>query len=158
MAFSILDTLLVVAVAANGLLAGLFFSFTCAIAPAFRRVDDRVYVQAFRAINAAILNGWFLFVFFAAPLAAVVGAVLGLGHETSLPWLIAGAVCSALTFGITAAANVPLNRGLDQAPVGTEAQSRVARQRFENRWNLWNLARTITSSGALTLLAIAVTL
>ena len=47
-------------------LAGLFFVFTCAIAPGFRHLDDATYAQAFRAINRAILNGWFLLVFFTA--------------------------------------------------------------------------------------------
>ncbi|MFC5070086.1 DUF1772 domain-containing protein [Kitasatospora cinereorecta] len=153
------DVLLIIAVAANGLLAGLFFSFACAITPALRRVDDRSYVQAFRAINAAILNGWFLLIFCAAPLSAIAVAVLPLGnrHAATLPWLIAGAVCSVATFGVTAAANVPLNRALDRAPTSMETHYRVARERFENRWNRWNLIRTLTSSGALTLFAIAAT-
>ncbi len=65
----LLDALLIAAIVTNGLLAGLFFVFTCAIAPGFRHLDDATYVRAFRAINRAILNGWFLLVFFTAPLA-----------------------------------------------------------------------------------------
>lgn len=151
------DLILVVATVTNGLLAGLFFAFTCAISPAFRRVDDATYVSAFRAINAGILNGWFLTVFFVAPLSALVNAgfVLWSGGSAPVILVLAGAVCSVLTFGITAAANVPLNRFLEQSPTGTIAEKTSARRGFEDRWNRWNLARTLTSSGALAFLAAA---
>ncbi|APF40844.1 DUF1772 domain-containing protein [Neomicrococcus aestuarii] len=151
------DLILVVAIVTNGLLAGLFFAFTCAISPAFRRVDDATYVSAFRAINAAILNGWFLTVFFVAPLSSLVSSVFVLWKDgsASVILVLAGAVCSALTFGITAAANVPLNRLLEQSPTGTIAQQTNARRDFEDRWNRWNLARTLTSSGTLAFLAAA---
>ncbi|WP_018155493.1 DUF1772 domain-containing protein [Demetria terragena] len=150
-----LGPLLLVAIVANGLLAGLFFVFSVAIGPGFGRVDDATYVRAFRAINAAILNGMFVSVFFVAPLAAVGCVLLHVWQDgsTSLPWVIAAAVCSVLTFGITTAVNVPLNRELDQAPITTDQQRQAARQRFESRWNRWNYARTATSAGALTLLA-----
>ena len=73
---ALLDGLVVVAMIANGLLAGLFFVFANAICPGFRAVDDSTYVRAFRAINSTILNGWFLSVFFVAPLSAVAAAAL----------------------------------------------------------------------------------
>lgn len=72
-----------------------------------------------------------------------------------LPWLVAGALCSLLTFGITAAANVPLNRRLDQAGIETEPQRHAARQGFEDNWNRWNLVRTLTSLGAFVSLTVA---
>lgn len=148
---------MVVAIITNGLLAGLFFVFSIAIGPGLRHVDDRTYVRAFRMINTAILNGKFLTVFFVAPIAAAGCAVLHLSRDgsASLPAVIIGAVCSALTFGITAAGNVPLNHELDRAPIDTDHQRRTARQRFETRWNRRNLARTLTSTGAVTFLAVA---
>lgn len=153
----ILGPLMAVAILANGLLAGLFFAFSVAICPGFRLVDDNTYVRAFRAINSAILNGRFLTVFFVAPVAAVACAVFHLWHggSASLLSVIAGAVCSALTFGITAAGNVPLNRELASAPIDTAHRCRMARQRFERGWNRWNLARSVASTGALSFLALA---
>lgn len=149
---------LVAAVITNGLLAGLFFVFSCAISPGFRRIDDRTYVQAFRAINTAILNGWFLSVFVTAPLSAIASIMLHawqVGGSAPLLLLLAGAVCSMLTFGITATRSVPLNRGLERSPTDTEQQRSTARQRFEARWTRWNLVRTVTSIGALACLAAA---
>ncbi len=153
----LLGPLLVVAIVTNGLLAGLFFVFSVAIGPGFRRVDDDTYVRAFRAINAAVLNGRFLAVFFLAPLSAAACVALSLwrGGSTPLPSMIAGAICSVLTFGITTGGNVPLNHELDQAPVATEPQRRASRQHFESRWNRRNLARTLTSTGALIFLSAA---
>lgn len=150
--------ILALAIVTNGLLAGLFFVFTVAVSPGFQHIDDHSYVRAFRAINMTIQNGWFLSVFFAAPLSAAASAVMHWrdGAATAT-WIIVGAICSALTFGITAAANVPLNRELDQAPIGTEQQRRITRGRFEARWNRWNLARTLTSIGSIAFLATSAT-
>lgn len=152
--------ILVIAMIANGLLAGLFFVFLNAICPGFRGVDDSTYVGAFRAINSMILNGWFLSVFFVAPLSAVAAAALRWwsgGGVVPVTLLVAAAICSASTFVITSAGNVPLNQELDRAPVETEQQRSAARGRFEEPWNRWNLVRTATSVGALALLGIAAT-
>lgn len=149
-----------IAILANGLLAGIFFVFACAVVPGFRRVDDRTYVQAFLSINRAILNGWFLSVFIFAPLSAVVAAIhrFWSGGDGELVLLIAGAICSMLTFGITASVNVPLNRLLDEAPRDTEAQLKSARRTFETRWNQGNLARALTSLGAFVVLLLTIVL
>lgn len=153
MADSLSAALLVVAIIANGLLAGLFFVFGVAVSPGFRAVDDATYVRAFRAINSAIVNPWFLAVFFVGPgaVAYVVNSMLH-GWQTALLSAIAGAACSVLTFAITVAGNVPLNRLLDGAPVATASEQTAARRRFEAPWNRWNAARVATSTGALVLL------
>lgn len=153
----LIDALLVTAIVMNGLLAGLFFVFACAITPGFRRVDDATYVRAFHAINRAILNYWFLLVFFTAPLAALAYALIATRSATAVPtsWAWAGAACAALTFIITAARNVPLNTQLDRTATRTQVEYRVARERFEAPWNRWNLARTVTSIGGLVCLALA---
>lgn len=150
----------VVAIAANGLMAGLFFAFAVAVAPGLGRVDDGTFVRTFRAINAAILNPTFLSVFVGAPVASLAWAVARAlrGGAPPLPLVVAGAVCSVLTFAITAAGNVPLNNQLDRAEVTTEEQCRSARRRFESRWNRLNRVRTVTSVVALGLLATAAAL
>ncbi len=154
----ILSVPALVAVIANGMMAGLFFAFACAITPGFRRVDDDAYVRAFRAINSAILGGWFLLLFWMAPLSAAANVMLLLWRGESASLSLLGAICSILTVGITAAANVPLNRELDRAPITLRQQSRSTRRRFEERWNHWNLARTCTSIGALIFLTASLAL
>ncbi|MCI4012022.1 anthrone oxygenase family protein [Brevibacterium sp. ZH18] len=154
------SVLLVLSIVLNGLLAGLFFSFSTAVIPGFRRVVDRTYARAFRAINSAILNGVFLAVFGLAPLSAAAALVMNIVTDGRVPWvwLVLGAICSVLTFAVTAVVNVPLNTGLDRADTGTEAGARAARSRFEDRWNRWNHVRTLTSLAALVFFAVALAL
>lgn len=152
---------------ANGLLAGVFFAFAVAVSPGFRRVGDGAFVHAFRAINAAILNGWFLSVFMAAPLLAVASVLLHLWHGAAgaLALLLPAAVCSILTFAITAIANVPLNQRLDRAvldravldraALNTDERLGRARRAFETAWHRWNIARMFTGIAACAFLAIA---
>lgn len=149
--------IIIIAIVTNGLLAGVFFAFVVAIVPGLRRVDDGAYVRAFRAINRAILNGWFISVFMVAPVAAVAGVVAGFiaPGGTSSALLIIGAVLSILSAVITAAANIPLNRGLDEAPIDSAELCRTARLRFETPWNRWHLARTLMSIGAFACLVVA---
>ena len=142
--------ILLVAILCNGMLAGLFFAFVCAICPALRRVDDASYVRVFRAINVAILNGWFLLVFVAAPLAAAAVALLLVNAGDPCPRVLTtvGAVLSLATLAITGAQSVPLNITLSRARIATERDCRDARIHFEVRWNRWNTVRTLTSIGA----------
>ncbi|WIY82238.1 anthrone oxygenase family protein [Propionimicrobium sp. PCR01-08-3] len=141
-----LTSLLSVATVTNGLLAGVFFVFSCAVVPGLRRVDDRTFACAFQAINRAILNSWFLSVFIAAPVTGVACAALTIWKVSFMPTLIgAAAGGSLLTFAITAVKNVPLNNQLDRATLSSPEGLRVARQAFERPWTRWNLARTLTS-------------
>ncbi|WP_211978482.1 anthrone oxygenase family protein [Brevibacterium sp. W7.2] len=163
--------LLAAATLTNGLLAGLFFAFVCAISPAYRRLDDGEFVRGFRAINSVILRPTFLVVFVGAPLTAVAAAVTGtlrIGVEPgelgiasdpagmALLWI--GAAASVVSFLITATVSVPLNQGLDRAPILTPADHTAARVTFETRWNRANLARTLTSTLSVLALASALAL
>ncbi len=141
----------------NGLLAGVFLAFACAVTLGLRHVDDRCYVSTFRAINTAILNGWFLGVFLVSPVVTAATVVLHAGpaDRSRLPWLAVGLAAAAGTVIVTAAVNVPLNRRLGAAPVHTDRECTVARRRFERRWNRWNLLRTVMSTLALVSLVVA---
>ncbi|MFI1827163.1 DUF1772 domain-containing protein [Streptomyces sp. NPDC020412] len=146
---------LTAAIVCNGLLAGTFFAFACSVVPGLRHVDDATYVTAFRAINRAILNGWFLSVFMGAPVLAVVAAVLR-PDGTAFVWLVVGAACAIATFAITAAVNVPLNQRLDAAPTDSPTALTEARRAFEPRWNRAHLVRTLTSVAGAASLTLAV--
>jgi uncharacterized membrane protein len=150
------DALRAAAIISNGLLAGTFFVFTCAVIPGMRQVDHHTFVSTFRAINRAILNGVFLLVFVTAPLSAIACAVTGSGTSTGISPVVAGtaAACSLLTFLNTAAKNVPLNDQLARARIGTPAGTARAREAFERPWARWNLVRTLSSILALALLVV----
>lgn len=147
---------LVAATLTTGMVAGLFYSYTCSVMPGLRRSDDHTLVTAMRAINVAILNGWFALSFGGALLFTVMTAALHVpGGDAALAWIVAGLVGYVATLGITGRVSVPLNHRLDAAPSATEAEKAAARIGFEARWNRWNLVRTLTSTAAFGCLTIA---
>lgn len=159
----ITELLTALAIVVNGLLAGLFFAFVCAVSPAYRRLGDEEFVHGFRAINRAILRPSFLTVFFAAPVTALATAAVGTvsgapvdGTAMVLLWVWAAG--SLGSFLITVTINVPLNTRLDRATIDTNADCSAARGGFEARWNRWNLIRTLASTIAVLGVALALAL
>lgn len=148
---------LVGATVTSGLLTGLFFAFSCAVTPGLSRVEDHTFLAAFRAINTAILNGWFLLVFIGAPLLSAATAALHIPGDRSsvVPWALAAFACHVVSLVITGRVNVPLNSGLELA-ASENRPAHDTRTRFERRWSRWNHARTVASTGAFVLLVVAV--
>ncbi|MRK01788.1 MULTISPECIES: DUF1772 domain-containing protein [Aeromicrobium] len=142
---------LVVATALMGLSAGLFAAFSYAVMPGLRRLDDASFVQAMRAVNAAILNPVFALVFVGAGAATAVALVLG-WHTDARPWIVAGAVLYVVgAFLVTGAVNVPLNDALDTG-AGGAAQLRDA---FEQRWVVFNHLRSLLTTAAFVCLLVS---
>jgi len=150
--------MLIAAIITTGLVAGLFFGFACAVMTGLRRVDDAQFVAVMQAINVRILNGWFLLCFVGAPLLTVAALIVAIFGDSGRVWPIGAAVgLTAVSYLITAAANVPLNNALDAAG-SPAADPSAVRARFEGPWVRWNIARTLASTGAFgaLLLALAV--
>ena len=131
--------------------------------PGLARVDRPaafVLIVRCEQMNVAIVN-------LAASLATFIGALLaargcrgGTGRRRSVPGMGASPP-PPLTIGtvaITAAGNVPLNDAL-QAAGGIDRITDLAAVRadFESRWVALNIARCLTSAGALACLAVAAT-
>ncbi len=124
-----------------GLLAGLYFAFAVAVMPALRGLGDAAFVDLMKRINVSIVNPVFLLVFFAAPVLAVVAAVL-----LRSPLVYTAAALGVLTLVITVVVNVPLNDTL--AAGGSRAD-------FENLWVGFNVLRTVTGIGSFVCLLLA---
>ncbi|MET9262483.1 anthrone oxygenase family protein [Amycolatopsis sp. NPDC004079] len=135
---------LVAAVVAAGLIAGLFYAYTVSVMPGLAQADDHTFVTAMRRINDVIVNGWFMLSFLGAPLLAVAAVVLHFtsGARGGLPWLVAGAVLLVAMVIVTGAINVPMNNAL---AVDT-ADFAALRARFEEPWVRWNTVRTVASA------------
>ncbi|MCJ1674730.1 MULTISPECIES: hypothetical protein [unclassified Rathayibacter] len=56
---ALLVPLLLAALVTSGLAAGFFYAFACAVMPGLGRTDDRAFVSAMTAINAAVQNPLF---------------------------------------------------------------------------------------------------
>ena len=142
----ILETLrspvLLAATVAAGLQAGTYYTWACGVMPGLARTDDRTFVSTMQHVNVAIVNPVFLLTFLGTP--ALAAVAVAASTPAARGWAIAGLVCALGTVVVTSVGNVPLNDAL--AAGGSRAD-------FESAWVRWNVARTVTSAGALAALA-----
>ncbi|WP_329087088.1 anthrone oxygenase family protein [Streptosporangium sp. NBC_01469] len=147
---------LVAAAITTGLIAGLFYAYTCSVMPGLARTDDRTLISTMQQINVAILNGWFAICFGGALVLTVLSAALHLqeGGRAVLPWIVAGLVLYVVMLAITMVIHVPLNTALDAAGDPDRITDLAAvREQFEAAWVRWNLIRTLASVAAFGCLA-----
>lgn len=144
---------LVAATVTTGWMAGLFWAYSVSVMPGLAGTDDRTFVAAMNRINEAIVNGWFMIGFVGTLLLLAIAVALHVpaGSRAALPWLIAATLLYVAVLGVTFVVNIPLNDALAEA--GDPAAARAA---FEQRWVTWNLVRTLTSTGSLAALGVAV--
>ncbi len=72
------------------------------------------------------------------------------------PWAIAALVLAVGTIAITAGGNIPLNNALEAAgDIDRIRDLAAVRADFETAWVRWNVARCVTSAGALGALLVA---
>lgn len=140
---------LVAALVAAGLLAGLFYAYSCSVLPGLARGDDKTFVEAMRGINVAIVNPVFMLTFLGAPLLAGVAIFLNPGPR---PWVIAGFGCLVAMLVITAALSIPLNNALENGGDDYAA----LRAQFETPWVRWNVLRTLAGTAGFGCLVAAV--
>lgn len=135
-----------------GLIAGVFYAFSCSVMPGLARADDRTFVEAMQQINRAILNPVFAASFLGALVLTILAALLHqrMGQRQTTHWIVAAAVLYGITFLLTMAANVPLNEALNRAGNPSHISNlATVRQRFEVSWVRWNMIRAVLSTAAL---------
>jgi uncharacterized membrane protein len=140
-----------------GLMAGVFGLYAHTIMPGLAKTDDRTFVGAFQAIDRAIINVWFIPIFFGALILTAVAAALSIGESRrdALPWAVAALALYLPVVVATMRVNVPLNDAIkaagDPDRIGDLA---AVRRRFdEPTWRRWNLFRTLASTAAFGCLA-----
>ncbi|GAA4197420.1 DUF1772 domain-containing protein [Streptosporangium oxazolinicum] len=147
---------LIAAIITMGLVAGLFYAYTCSVMPGLARTDDRTLISTMQQINIAILNGWFAVCFGGALVLTALAAVLHLREDGRpvLPWIVAALVLYVVMLVITMVIHVPLNTALDAAGDPDRITDLAAvRERFEAAWVRWNLIRTLACVAAFGCLA-----
>lgn len=139
------QVVLVVATITSGLIAGLFFAFSCSVMLGLGGVEDRVFVDVMRRINRSIQNGLFGLVFVGSLLSSV--AVLVIGDV----WARVGGGLFLVSLLITFVVNIPLNNRLD----ASDASDPAARRAFEGPWVRWNHVRMVFSTAGFVVLCLA---
>lgn len=133
---------LLAATVAAGLQAGTYYTWASGVMPGLARTDDHAFTSSMTHINVAIVNPVFMLTFLGAP--ALAAAAVATTSTGARGWAIAGLVLALGTVAVTAVGNIPLNDAL--AAGGSRAD-------FETAWVRWNVARAVTSAGALACLA-----
>jgi uncharacterized membrane protein len=155
--------ILVFAIFLTGIMAGIFFTWSNAVKPGIGKLSDLEYLNALQSMNRVILNGAFLIVFVGAIIAV---ALVPLFHFHLYPknifWLF---ICILLiywigVFGITVFGNIPLNEILDKTNLETITleEIKALRSTIENKWNNFNLIRSISSGITFLLLIFSILL
>ena len=155
--------ILVFAIFLTGIMAGIFFTWSNAVKPGIGKLSDLEYLNALQSMNRVILNGAFLIVFVGAIIAV---ALVPLFHFHLYPknifWLF---ICILLiywigVFGITVFGNIPLNETLDKTNLEsiTLEEIKALRSTIENKWNNFNLIRSISSGITFLLLIFSILL
>jgi uncharacterized membrane protein len=147
---------LLAAALSAGLMAGVFGLYAHTIMPGLGKTDDRTFVGAFQAIDRAIINMWFIPVFFGALVLTAIAAVLSIGEERddALPWAVAAFVLYLPVVVITMRVNVPLNDAIKAAGDPDRIDVAAVRRDFdEPTWRRWNVFRAFASTAAFGCLA-----
>ena len=142
-----------------GLVAGVFALYAHTIMPGLRKTDDRTFVAAFRQIDRAIVNPWFMATAFVGALVFTLVAGIANRGTPALPWIAAAFGLYLVAVVVTAAVNVPLNDAINAAGDPNHIDVTQVRAQFhETRWAVWNLLRVATTTSAFGLLTWALVL
>lgn len=131
----------------SGLIAGIFFAFSSFVMPALARLPVPQGIAAMQSINRTVITPSFMALFLGTPLLSV-GLVAYGGWRFGSPgagWWLAGGLLAVIgCFGVTLAANVPLNDALAREEAGGDAAAALW-TRYLRRWTAWNTVRTVAS-------------
>lgn len=140
----------------TGLIAGLFYAYSCSVNPGLGRLTDSEYLRAMQSINRAILNPVFFMTFMGTLVLLPVSTWLSYDSIRFWYFLAAAIVYTVGVFGVTVAGNVPLNEALDKINIGAASPDQLSLHRslFEQRWNMFHAIRTVSNvlSALLTIL------
>ena len=140
---------LVVAAFLCSLVAGFLFAFAVVVMPGIRKLGDREFLRAFQEMDGVIQRGHPLFglVWLGSALAVIAALILGVTQLAGEERIALAVAAGLYLFGVqlpTFVVNIPLNNELQALDVdgADEAVCSSARERFEPRWNRWNVIRT----------------
>jgi uncharacterized membrane protein len=126
-----------IAAAASGLMAGLFFSFSTAVMPGLADLPAEHARAAMRRINVSIQNPVFLLVF--------VGNVVLCGVEVFQGRIVGGLLYIVGSFLLTMFVNVPMNNRLERTDDAYWPD-------YLRKWTIWNHVRGLACLASMIIL------
>jgi uncharacterized membrane protein len=153
------DWILGLSLVTMGLLAGLFYAFSCAVLPGLQNADDRTLIDGMQHIDTAIENPVFFATFLGAPALTIAALLMarGPGSQRVFSWLVIAAGLALLGIVVTGAFSLPLNDDLKNAGDAFHISDpgRV-RDDYVGPWVAWNIVRALLFTGSFACLAAAV--
>ena len=151
---------LALAILFTGLMAGVFFTWSNAVKPGIGKLSDLEYLKALQSMNRVILNSLFLIVFIGTIISVALVPVFHFHfYPKNIFWLLILIVIIYLVgvFSVTVFGNIPLNEILDKRNLSVMNPNDLSllRDSIENRWNNFNLIRSISSAVSFLLLIIS---
>lgn len=147
-----LQIVLILATFLCSLVAGFVFAFAVVVMAGIRGLDDAAFIRAFQVMDGVIQDNQpaFVLVWVGSVVAMILAAALGAGQlDAPDRWLLYAAA-GAYLLGVqlpTFTINIPLNNALQSLDVTAMDAAAVAAARtaFEERWNRWNVIRTVVA-------------
>jgi uncharacterized membrane protein len=141
-------------------MAGIFFTWSNAVKPGIGKLNDIDYLSALQSMNRVILNSLFLIVFIGTIISVALVPVFHFHlYPKNIFWLLILIVIIYWVgvFSVTVFGNIPLNEILDKRNLSVMNPNDLSllRDSIENRWNNFNLIRSISSALSFLLLIIS---
>ena len=147
---NILDISLILSILTCSLVTGFIFTYAVVVMPGLSKLNDKEFIRAFQVTDGIIQNNQPLFMLtWVGSIIAILSSILIaiIFFEISETWLIIliGVVYLLGVQGITISIHIPLNNHLQQVNIDELNAERLSEERikFENKWNNFNIIRTI---------------
>ena len=147
---NILDISLILSILTCSLVTGFIFTYAVVVMPGLSTLNDKEFIRAFQVTDGIIQNNQPLFMLtwvgsIIAILSSIIIAIVFVGISETWLIILVGVVYLLGVQGITISIHIPLNNHLQQVNIDELNAERLSEERikFENKWNNFNIIRTI---------------
>ena len=147
---NILDISLIFSILTCSLVTGFIFTYAVVVMPGLSKLNDKEFIRAFQVTDGIIQNNQPLFMLtwvgsIIAILSSILIAIIFVGISETWLIILVGVVYLLGVQGITISIHIPLNNHLQQVNIDELNAERLSEERikFENKWNNFNIIRTI---------------
>lgn len=156
MSAGLAQTLTIIAVVGNGVVAGVFFAFSTFVMKGLARLPTPIGIVAMQGINLAAPTPPFMVALFGS---AMIGAAVGVvaiveWGDSGATYALLGGVASLVPVVLTIAYHVPRNEALARVdPHDPAAADRWTT--YVGQWTAWNHVRTVGALAAVVLFTLS---
>ena len=147
---NILDISLIFSILTCSLVTGFIFTYAVVVMPGLSKLNDKEFIRAFQVTDGIIQNNQPLFMLtwvgsIIAILSSIIISIVFVGISETWLIILVGVVYLLGVQGITISIHIPLNNHLQQVNIDELNEEKLSEERikFENKWNNFNIIRTI---------------